>query len=381
MADLEAVIAGEVEKATADEGDGGDAGTSEAADAGGVAAEGAEGAQDAAAGDEGAAAAAAGEGAAEGTEGGAAADAKVVEEDPFAKEHGLQQPQKGKDNRIPYPRVKAIVGNAEKKVVEAVLGQGATLPEGKTAAEVVREHVTGLTTKISAHEETLKEHGVVEQIMTGDPDRFMQMLVHLNPGYAEYKKGGTAETKPAAATTTDLVMPEPDLDLGNGQKTYSIEGVKKLMEYAATAAAAKARAEALAAVDSDLKPIREQREAMRVREQLEQRVDAYVKRAEENWPGFKENGAEILKVLNEDKERKHDLMSAYTLVMERKHKEELDKRSTDRNKVRQELIEEQKKAPKATSTVGGAVEKKTAKPGERSLEDVIAEQVAKYDVK
>lgn len=383
MADLEAVISGALEAAgNTLEGDGGHdllEGV-DAADIGGDAADGS-GSADAssgATGDEGTtggatAPPATGE-AATGTQEAQTAAKEPVVEDAFAKEHGLEPPKKGKDNRIPYSRVQAITTNAVKKVAEAI--PGLALDAAKPVADQVKEHVTGLTTKIASYEEQKRNYDAVEAIMVNEPERFLSMLPHVNPKFAELlnkQPAAAAATATTPATAPDAAMPQPDVDLGNGVKTYSQDGLQKLLDWN-TQRAAQA---AIAQFNEKMAPITSRFEHdQRVNAALT-KTRAMIAHAEGNWPGFKDMQADVLKALQEDRTGSLSFHDAYIKVKAVKDAEAMARLTTDRNKIRQEVLDEIKKAPTSTSGTPSSTGKAApaATPGTRSLEAIIAEKV------
>jgi hypothetical protein len=85
------------------------------------------------------------------------------------------------------------------------------------------------------------------------------------------------------------------------------------------------------------------------------------------WPLFNESEQEILAKLQEDKQISLD--DAYRMVV-------FPKLVSERNKVRQEVIAEVKKAPTSTAVTSRAGGKPTQQAGPRSIEDIIRDQIA-----
>lgn len=361
MADMTKIIEGAVREATGPEipeepvdtgAESGEETTETSAEGGSEGTEGAEGDEEGA--QEGAEGAQEGEKPAEGAEGAPAGtkpagEALKAEDEAFLKEHGLQLPAAGqKPNRIPYPRVVKITENAQRKVAELVLGE--TIPKDKPIGDVltaVKARLAEFTTMgatLKAKEAELEHVARGEDIMVNQPERFLAILPSLNPRYAELIKGGGAVTKPDKPVEPAGEMPEPDLDLGNGQKTYSIGGVQKLIKWVA----ASARQEVLAEVDTRFKPVMtEFEQQQRMREALP-RLQARVDHARANWPGFTEHEAEILALLQAD--QKIGFEDAYAKVLHDAHEKALAGATTNRETMRQDLLKEMKAKPTSTAT-------------------------------
>lgn len=259
------------------------------------------------------------------------------EADDLATALGLPAPptdpkerQKWWTKKLNYSKVHQVVTDREKKLTDA-----------HTAA--LTEH----TTKIQKHEARLSNVDKIEKIMNDDPLEFVQMLHDKLPGYAELferlglkigSDGGGAGSRREAPAQDE--MPQPDYDLGNGQFTYSVEGLQKRDEWHARQVEAR--------VMQRLSPLLQRQQAEEEAIAAEQVIAANIpaartqlERAEATRPLFKEHKAEILAKLRSDPQM--GLEDAYWDVVG-------PKLQTDRNKMRQELIEEQKRIPLSTTT-------------------------------
>lgn len=276
----------------------------------------------------------------------------VAEEDLFAKEHGLNPKDKAgtRENRIPYSNVKKIVGNAEAKLAEAVLGR--PLATGEKAFDVVKTHVARipeLETKVQGYETELQTIRSVEAIMTDDCERFLQMLPMVNPRYAELLAGkvAPAEVKPDLTATP---MPQPDYDLGEGKgKTYSEQGLQKLMDWRDQ----QTEARVIKTMEARLKPLTSKAEAEAQWQAMIPKIQARVDDARKNWEGFKDNETEILAAVNaaNTANQQITLHDAYIRVINKKHKEFITSNTANEDKIRKKVIEEINKRPSGTSTV------------------------------
>lgn len=294
--------------------------------------------------------------AAGGSDGTEAAKEATVVEDAFAKEHGLvtKRPD-GRENRIPYSRVKAIAENQVKKAQEA----------WEAGVKSVRdEH--------GSYKSRLDEFATIERIMESEPDRFIEMLAATNPEaygkFAAVLKQVVEEAKADAGA--DDPEPQPDFDMGDGRMTYSMAGLNKVREWDRRQAT-KAAEQALG---KRLEPIEKERQAAQDRERQRQEadrvaasIDATLAKAKK-WPGFEEHAAEIQKVFTSD--RKMDLHDAYMAVV-------FPKLSADRTTMRQEIMAELRKAPAGTSTQATTPAATPAASGQsQSIEDVIRASIA-----
>lgn len=293
-------------------------------------------------------------------------------EDDFDKKFGLTaESMPGRENRIPYSRVKKIVEKAVKDK-EAELS-GSYSPK-----------VSEYETKIKDYEAKFHQVTQFEDIMVNDADRFLQMLYTI-PAYqpffaalkeaVDFKEAQAKGTLPQAAQTQAPVnpadeMPAPDETLADGTKVYSIEGLKGLLNWNADQAekkATKAFETKYQQLEDRYKPIESEWRSREYMRTVMPKVQAQIEQAKK-WPLFNENEAEITRSLASDQNL--SLEGAYQKVV-------WPKMMTDRNKMREELLAEIKSAPVSTS-----VPVRQTKPvpqisnRPRDLEDVIREQIA-----
>lgn len=281
--------------------------------------------------------------------------AVVVEEDPFAKEHGLSPKDKAgtRENRIPYSNVKKIVGNAEAKLAEAVLGR--PLATGEKAFDVVKTHVARipeLETKVQGYETELSSVRGVEEIMVNDCERFLAMLPTVNPRYAELLAGKIAPATPVVDATA-TPMPQPDFDLGEGKgKTYSEQGLQKLMDWRDQ----QTEKRVLKSMEDRFKPLTSRADAEAQAQAMYPRIKARVDAARAQWDGFRENEQEILTAVQAANAANKEitLHDAYISVINKKHKEFITSNTANEDKIRKKVLDEINKRPGSTSVVGTA---------------------------
>lgn len=315
------------------------------------------------------------------------ADAPVTEEEPvqdeFDKKFGVTATSvTGRENRIPYSRVKKITEKAVSEIAEVALGR--KLNPGEKAVDVVKAHVARLPeleTKVTEYEGRLDKIGEFENIMATQPQRFLQMLEKV-PAYQSffqfvreaYNAQQTGQAAPApqeqvAATDVDEPMPEPNEALPDGTKVYNMEGLKALMAWNARQTEKRVNKTwegKYTELEKRYQPIESEWQHRRRVESVLPQIRAQIAEAK-TWPKFNEYEAEITAALDADQNL--SLEGAYRKVV-------LPKILEEKNTVRQNVIQELKTAPRATA-VGG--NKATPKPvestGPRNLTDVIKQAV------
>jgi hypothetical protein len=291
-------------------------------------------------------------------------DAKAkAPKDSIEERIGPEKDKNGRENRLPHSRVRAIVAKSDRDFMDTVgpaLGvqvtEGMTREAFTTAASDALKDVPRLRERDAAMEK-------LAPIMENNEDDFIRILAMTNPKYKKFvdfiEGGGTAEpAKAAVPEAKDDPRPEPDLDMGDGRKTYSTKGFADYEAWKDRQADRKIAA-AIDGVRGEIKPIVEERKTAKERadhqvaqrQQLEDIMNDAV-----TWEGFKENEPEILKAMKEDpsiskiKAFERRLGAAYRKVV-------WNKLATDRQRVREEFIAEQAAAPASTST--GATKRAT----------------------
>lgn len=270
-------------------------------------------------------------------------------------------------NRIPQPRVKAMVEKAVTKAVEA------------KSAE--------FTEKTQRYEAQIQEFEGLGQIMATDPDRFVQMLAKAYPAYTKYAQP-TTPAAPAVDPANDP-MPQPDGRLADGTPAYSPEGFQKVQEWQAR----QVEQRVMSKVGEKYKYLDDQRAAEQAREAQRPVVRQQMAEAMEQWDGFKDNFDAILTELQQDsaeaertgRNPRLSLHDAYRNVMTRTIKtereawvKEREKLAADRNKQREEILAELRAKPNATATLpvtaATRVDPATA-DGPRDTRDIIRESI------
>ena len=286
--------------------------------------------------------------------------AAQTEKDEFEKKFGIPgMSASGRENRIPYSRVKKI---SEKAAADAV-------------AAKVKEFEPQLAerdTKIQDYEGRLQKVAEFEEVMVNDPDQFLGMLAQL-PVYKPFfdklntVAGPVPQDTPPSNTPVADDMPVPDQQLSDGTMVYSMDGLKALNTWNR----AQARAETLVEVDKKFGPMAK---AWNEHQSAKDRMDAIIPQVQQQitdartWPLFNEHETEIVKALQDN--QKLSLEGAYRQVV-------YPKLVADRGKMREEILKEVQKAPRATAVTAPA-SKSTAQvtpTGPRALEDVIGDAI------
>lgn len=279
-----------------------------------------------------------------------------IEPDDFEKKYGIApSSSSGRENRIPYSRVKKIT---EKAVNDRVKELEATF----------NPKLSDFETKVKGYEEQLGRVAEFEKNMVGDPKGFLTWLSTNIPAYAEIFKGLAApseatDTKPKAPTPDD--MPQPDQKLSDGSMVYSLDGLKALNQWNRDLARKEAREEVMSEVSKRYAPIEEQWKAQEHLKVVVPQIQAQITEAR-TWLQFNENEADIVKALQANS--KLSLEGAYRQVV-------FPRLTADRNKMREELLKEIKKAPTSTSAPSGS-SKPAKESGPRSLEAIIRESIS-----
>jgi hypothetical protein len=306
-------------------------------------------------------------------------------EDEFAKLAGMpKMGVGGRENRIPYSRVQQITKTAVNKLAETVLGR--KLEKGEDAHKLVKGYMDTATereTKITEYETRLKTVDEFENIMETDPNRFLNMLSGL-PTYKEFfdfvnsaidaRNSGVTQPQQTAApeppADPDADMPQPDELLPDGSSVYSLDGLKSLLKWQAgqTEARLNSTYEAkLKAIEDRYGPMANDWQEYQRKEAVRPMIRKQMEEAK-TWAMWDESEEEVLQVLQ--KNPNISLEGAYREVV-------FPKLIADRNKVRQEVIQEVKKAPVASSMPSRAATKPVATSGgPRSLEDIIKESIS-----
>jgi hypothetical protein len=277
-------------------------------------------------------------------------------EDEFSKRFGFPKiAPSGRENKLPHSRVKVMVEKAEKEAREKTLKE-------------FEPQLNEFKTKVQDYEGRLQKVAQFEDIMVNDSQKFLGMLSQL-PAYKGFfdhvnKLMSGAQAQPAQQAPVDDGMPQPDLQLPDGSWSYSMEGLKGLLKWQAEQVETKVTSQ----VTQRYAPIESEWKRQEQLAQLVPQIQAQIEAARK-WPGFTESEEDITKALAADPNL--SLEGAYRQV-------HMAKVTADRERIRQEVLAEIRKAP--TSTAAPIRSAKPAQPvqtGPRSITDIIQEEVNK----
>jgi hypothetical protein len=279
---------------------------------------------------------------------------------------GIKAPKEGeRENRLPYSRVKKIIANSRKKLVEAHTGELKTREEKLTAAE-----------------KRLKDFDAADNLLKTDPDRYLQLLATVNPRYQQYlgvaHKGQQPEVVQQPVVKNEPA-PGPDATFADGSKGYSAEGLEKLREWDRRQAVQEAQKlfdARLAPIEKANKTREEQQRANEyrqaqipiIRNQIAVASKTWGKAFDDDYAKQSEGKSEILKYMQANPDVPFDTCVATVL---------LPKVQADRTTMRADLLKEINARPKAAVKAPAAASKVGAEPvGERTTEDVIRDAIA-----
>lgn len=281
----------------------------------------------------------------------------LSEEEALLHEFGFKHATKpdGRQHYIPRDKVLKMIASGLKRGNEKWTGE-------KTALEKARDQYKA----------------DIDELYTGvrgDPKAFLEMLSGHDPRYRSFLEPPKVEPPPPPQSNQ---MPEPDLTLQDGSKTYSIEGLKKLLEWNT----GQVETRLLPKVDERLRPLTEREERAKSERELHERTQKVIADAQ-TWPGFKDHEGDILKVLQEDSDKARAEKRRPTLSLEAAYRQVVvpklvSKLAEDDATRREQYAKEQNEAAKTTPAITKHAET-TRKAGPRSSRDIVAETLAKLE--
>lgn len=261
----------------------------------------------------------------------------LSDEEALLHEFGFKHATKpdGRQHYIPRDKVLKMIASGLKRGQEKWTGER-----------------TEFESKVNTYKADLEE---MYADIRGEPKALIEKIAQHDPRYKVFLEP-LAPVAPAPAPVPLTQMPDPDLTLQDGSRTYSIQGLQKLLEWNT----AQVEAKLLPKVDERIKPFTEREAQAKQREQAEQATNQVRERTQQmiadaqQWPGFKEHEQEILKALQEDTVKARAEKRKPTLSLEAAYRQAvLPKLSADRNKMREELLKEISAGAKAGPTVAG----------------------------
>lgn len=276
-------------------------------------------------------------------------------------------------SRLPYSQVHKEVVAREKRLREAHEG-------------VVKTH----TTKISEYDTRFADVQKVENLIKDEPEHYVKTLATLFPDtygkmFAPLLGDGTTPVDKATLPTEVDPGPKPeaDLDLGDGRKTYSIEGYDKLMEWQRLTTEQnmlKRFKPHMDFMDSQRKAAEKAQKDQQSAETIKRGREATDKAVAEvrTWDLGEQNLKEIVDEaakLGPDVDVATALNIAYRKVVIPKMKQSL---TADRDKVRAEVLAELKKKSAKQTAAGLQTQTRTVVPKTPATGDLDERLKAKW---
>ena len=272
----------------------------------------------------------------------AAPVAEAVVEDALATELGLKPGSK--NNRIPYARVQKIL---EKQKAEA-------------AKEIAaREERLAKLAKYDSpdFENALESWKIADQ----DPERFLNALADTDPRYAKLIRQAQAQQAQEQAQAAPQGSIEPDVLLPNGDLGYSPEAVQRMVDQRAQLAIQQMEAKFNEQFGPMARDYKQAQMMQGAHAKASQRLSVAAQ-----WPGFKENQAEIRAAFAADKNL--TLEQAYIKVV-------TPKMQTSRDEMRKQLIAEINQKPRGAAGAIGGAPRAAVSEGPRDIEDIIRDSI------
>ena len=279
--------------------------------------------------------------------------AEVIEE--FSKRFGI--PEKtvtGRENRIPYSRVKKIIEKNERELKDKY---------SKQFDAEYKPKLSDYETKVKDYEGRLEKVGQFEQVLFNDPQAHLQTLSQI-PAYKPFfdylnKVAAEQDAKPSATVadpakqpvTVQFVddpadpRPGPNKTAADGSKVYDLDGHQQLMDWYERRATKRATEEASKRFDAELSkrlgPIEQERQKRDFEAKSMAIIDKQLADAR-TWPMFTEHEDAITAALAAD--RNLSLEGAYRNVV-------LPKLVEKANTARSTVLTEMKRQPASTAVI------------------------------
>ena len=283
----------------------------------------------------------------------------VSEADQLMLDAGYDKDEK---QRIPKPKVRRIIENGLRK--------------GREAFDLQR---TTLETELKTSRGQLAE---LQQGVTGDPRAFLTELASIDTRYKVFLEPPAAPAEPAR---DDDPEPGPDLPIGNGQKTFSLEGMRAVREWD--------RRQSMKEIDTRLQPFTDREKAAGQRterqafeRQLHQTMSTQMQEAQ-TWPLFgsmAQDGSltpfqqEVLGALEADSTAARAAGQRPRLTLEGAYLKISAPRFAENDKaMRARILAELNTAPKGTSVSRGPTD--APRTGTVSTSDIAAKTLARLE--
>lgn len=218
--------------------------------------------------------------------------------DDFDQRFGLQpQSVTGKENRIPYSRVRKILEKHERDLTSRL---------SKKYQDEFSPKLEELTKKVSEYEARLADVSKFEQVLTQDPSGFLQMLSQV-PAYkplfdylqkaAEVLPPDTvAQPAGTAQAPQQDPMPQPNKVLPDGSRVYDMEGLQALLDWQERRVTNRLTSQVERQLAQRLSPIEQERQYQAYVQHLLPEIDKQIAEAR-SWPLFTEHEKDIVKAM------------------------------------------------------------------------------------
>jgi hypothetical protein len=271
---------------------------------------------------------------------------ELSEEEKLLNEFGFKQAFKpdGREHYIPRSKVLQMIGSGLKRGLEKWTGEKTTLEQRATELQG-----------------NLNE---MYQDIMGEPKALIAKLAEVNPRYRAFLE------PPQAAPQTpspDAEMPQPDLPLSDGSRTYSLEGLQKLLEWNTKRVESK--------MDAKLKPWEEREKAAKESDERRALVQQMRDKMQEaqGWTGFGQLAADgtlsefqqaVLDRLKQDTAAAKAAGRRPSMTLREAYLEvRAERLSTDHNTVREAVLKELNDAPKSPTLARQSVDSpKSSRP-------------------
>lgn len=242
----------------------------------------------------------------------------------------------GRINRIPHTRVKELVSKRMRQEAQAEFETTARTSLGLAGDTPIDFAQIG--EKLKVVEQQTQQMQAFEKLFAEQPAEFVKFIVEQNPAYKEYLREAKEEAA-AAQREAPADEPQPDIDLGDGRRTYSPAGLKKLVAWERQQAVKEAEEK----ITKRFAPIEQQFRVQETGRQAEARVKKLMAEAR-TWDGFSDHEADILTELRKNPQQSLD--EAYRKVVVPKFK--ADKAAIEAA-TRKKVLEELNAKPKSTA--------------------------------
>lgn len=290
-------------------------------------------------------------------------------EDEFSKRFGIPaESVTGRENRIPYSRVKKIVERNERDTVARITKELEATYQPKS-----QEYEA----KVTDYEGRLSKVAEFEQIMENEPKAFLEMLSRL-PAYKEffaYINQLTPSAAQASLPTTKVepsdAMPQPNKVNPDGSRVYDLDGLNALMEWQGKQVEKRVSSQLEERVSKRYAPLEQEWQHRQYLERVTPVIDQQIADAR-TWDRFKELEPKVIELLKSDGN-----MTLERAYMKAYQGNVVPRLTAERNKIRSEVIEELKRQPATTAAPVTTTQPRQGAQGNRSLDDIIAEEMAK----